>query len=54
MKRSTGAPGFSNQIAPIASSRLIDAVVASLALGASSLCLAVAMLSIRVCQAMPF
>jgi hypothetical protein len=55
MTRSPGAPGFSDQ-SLVASSRLIDAVVASLAFGALSLCVAVTltMLSIRACQAMPF
>ena len=48
MRRSPGAAGFS-QSTPVASSRLIDAVTASLALSAFSLCLVVALtvLSIR-------
>ena len=55
MTRSPGAAGFSGQRAPVASSRLIDAVVASLAFGALSLCLVVTLtvLSLKVCQAMP-
>jgi len=43
MKRPPGAAGFSGQSTPVASSRLIDAVAASLALSAFSLCLAVAL-----------
>jgi hypothetical protein len=43
MKRSPSAAGFSGQSTPVASSRLIDAVAASLALSAFSLCLAVAL-----------
>jgi hypothetical protein len=56
MTRSPGAAGFSGQSFPVASPRLIDAVVASLALGAFSLCLVVTLtvLSIRACMAMPF
>jgi hypothetical protein len=56
MTRSPGAAGFSGQSIPVASPRLIDAVVASLALGAFSLCLVVTLtvLSIRSCMAMPF
>jgi hypothetical protein len=56
MMRSPGASGFNGQSAPVASSRLIDAVVASLAFGAFSLCFVVTLtvLSIRACQAMPF
>ena len=55
MIRSPGAAGFNGQSAPIASTRLIDAVAASLALSAFSLCLVVALtvLSIRSCMAMP-
>jgi len=41
MIRSHAAAGFGGQSAPVASSRLIDAVAASLALGALSLCLVV-------------
>ncbi|SHL23480.1 hypothetical protein SAMN05444159_5387 [Bradyrhizobium lablabi] len=55
MKRSPGATGFVNRHAPVASSRLIDAVAASLAIGSLSLCLIVALtvLSIKVSVAMP-
>jgi hypothetical protein len=54
MTRSSAA-GFSCQHTPVASPRLIDAVVASLAFGAFSLCLVVTLtvLSIRACTAMP-
>jgi hypothetical protein len=54
MTRSSAA-GFSGQHAPVASPRLIDAVVASLAFGAFSLCLVVALtvLSLRACMAVP-
>jgi hypothetical protein len=56
MTRSPGTVGFIGQCAPVSSSRLIDAVAASLVFGAFSLCLAVSltMLSIRACVAMPF
>jgi hypothetical protein len=56
MTRSPGAAGFVSQCAPVSSSRLIDAVAASLVFGAFSLCLVVTLtvLSIRVCAAMPF
>lgn len=56
MRRSPGVNGFGRRNAPVASSRLIDAVVASLACGAFSLCLVVTLtvLSIRACQATPF
>jgi hypothetical protein len=57
MIRSPGATGFSGLSAPVASPRLIDAVAASLAVGAISLCLVVALtvvLSIRTCMATPF
>jgi hypothetical protein len=55
MKRSPGATGFNSCHAPVASSRLIDAVAASLAIGSLSLCLIVALtvLSIKVAVAMP-
>jgi hypothetical protein len=43
MKRSPGAAGFCGQSTPVASPRLIDAVAASLAFSAFSLCLAVAL-----------
>ena len=39
MIRSSGAAGFACQPARVASSRLINAVAASLAFGAASLCL---------------
>jgi hypothetical protein len=39
MIRSPGAAGFACRPAPVASSRLINAVAASLAFGAASLCL---------------
>ena len=52
MKRSPGAAGFSGQSASVASSRLIDAVAASLALAALSLCLVTAF-SVKVGMAMP-
>ena len=57
MTRSPGATGFSGHGAPVASTGLIDAVAASLAVGAISLCLVVALtvvLSIRTCMATPF
>jgi hypothetical protein len=55
MIRSPGAVGFNGHSAPVASSRLIDAVAASLAIGSLSLCLIVALtvLSIKVSMAMP-
>ena len=55
MKRSPTAAGFSGRSASVASSRMTDAVAASLALGAVSLCLIVALtaLSIRISMAMP-
>ncbi len=55
MIRSPGAVGFNGRSAPVASSRLIDAVAASLAIGSLSLCLIVALtvLSIKVSMAMP-
>ena len=55
MIRSHGAQGFSGHSAKVASPRLIDAVVASLAFGAFSLCLAVAIaaLSMKASMAMP-
>jgi hypothetical protein len=43
MKRSPGAAGFSGHSNIVASSRLTDAVAASLAFSAFSLCLAVAL-----------
>ena len=55
MIRSPGAAGFSGRSAPVASSRLTHAVAASLAIGALSLCLIVALtvLSIKIAVAMP-
>jgi hypothetical protein len=56
MIRSSGAWGFSGRSVPVASTRLIDAVAASLAIGSLSLCLIVTLtvLSIKVSMAMPF
>ena len=50
MIRSPGAAGFDSRPAPVASSRLTDAVAASLAIGSLSLCLIVTLtvLSIKV------
>jgi hypothetical protein len=55
MIRSTGAAGFSGSAAPVASTRLNDAVAASLAIASLSLCLIVALtlFSIKVSMAMP-
>ena len=55
MIRSPGATGFNGRSAPVASSRLTDAVAASLAIGSLSLCLIVTLtvLSIKVSIAMP-
>ena len=55
MIRSPGAAGFNGRPAPVASSRLADAVAATLAIGALSLCLIVTLtvLSIKVSMAMP-
>ncbi len=55
MIRSPGAAGFDARTAPVASSRLTDAVAASLAIGGLSLCLIVTLtvLSIKVTMAMP-
>jgi hypothetical protein len=55
MIRSSGAWGFIGRTAPVASSRLNDAVAATLAIGALSLCLVVTLtvLSIKVATAMP-
>lgn len=56
MVRSSGTVGFVSRPAPVASSRLTNAIAATLAIGAFSLCLAVTLtvLSIRVSMAMPF
>jgi hypothetical protein len=55
MIRSSGALGFNGLPAPVASSRLNDAVAATLAIGSLSLCLIVTLtvLSIKVSMAMP-
>jgi hypothetical protein len=55
MTRSPGRAGLDGRPAPVASSRLTDTVAASLAIGALSLCLIVALtvLSIKVTMAMP-
>ncbi|MGY3496569.1 hypothetical protein [Bradyrhizobium sp. USDA 4502] len=42
MKRWSGTAGFDSRPAPVASSRLTNAIAASLALGALTLCLVVA------------
>jgi len=56
MIRSSGTVGFVSRPAPVASSRLTNAIAATLAIGAFSLCLVVTLtvLSIRVSMAMPF
>ena len=55
MIRPSGAWGFNGRSAPVASSRLHDAVAATLAIGSISLCLVVTLtvLSIKVTMAMP-
>ncbi|MEA2818540.1 MAG: hypothetical protein QOJ86_544 [Bradyrhizobium sp.] len=55
MTRSLRAAGFDSHAALVASSRLTNAVAASLAIGALSLCLIVTLtvLSIKVSMAMP-
>ena len=55
MIRSPGTAGFENRPAPVASSRLTNAIAATLAIGALSLCLVVTLtvLSIKVSMAMP-
>jgi hypothetical protein len=55
MIRSTGAAGFSGHAAPVASTRLNDAVAASLAIASLSLCLIVTItvLSSKLGTAMP-
>jgi hypothetical protein len=52
---SSGAAGFDSRVAPVASSRLTQAVAASLAIGALSLCLIVTLtvFSTKVTLAMP-
>ena len=56
MKRSPVASGFTSHSTSVASSRLLDAVAASLALSAIALCLVVTLtaFSIKVSMAMPF
>ena len=55
MIRSPGEVGFESRSAPVASSRLTNAIAASLAIGSLSLCLVVTLtvLSIKVTMAMP-
>jgi hypothetical protein len=55
MSGASGATGFQARPAPAASSRLIDAVAASLAVGSLSLCLIVTLtvMATRVATAMP-
>jgi hypothetical protein len=55
MTRSLRGAGFDSHAAPVASSRLTNAVAASLAIGALSLCLIVTLtvMSIKVGMAMP-
>ena len=56
MIRSPGTVGFDSRRAPVASSRLTNAIAATLAIGAVSLCLAVTLtiVSMRIAMAMPF
>lgn len=55
MRRWSGAAGFHSRPAPVASSRLTNAIAASLALGALTLCLVVAVtvLSSNITMAIP-
>jgi hypothetical protein len=55
MRRSPGVAGFEDRSAPVASSRLHDAVAASLAIGSLSLCLIVTLtvFSLKIGMAMP-
>jgi hypothetical protein len=55
MIRSQGTTGLNGHSAPVAMSRLTDAVAASLAIGTLSLCLVVTLtvLSIKAAMAMP-
>ena len=55
MIRSSGTAGFESRLTPVASSRLTNAIAASLAIGALSLCLVVTLtlLSIKATMAMP-
>lgn len=54
MIRGSAATGFQSQVAPVASSRLTHAVVASLAIAALTLCLSVSLtvLSTKATMAM--
>ncbi|MDE2331376.1 MAG: hypothetical protein KGK16_11425 [Bradyrhizobium sp.] len=55
MNPTLGAAGFASRPAPVASTRLNDAVVATLAIGSLSLCLivTVTVFSIKASMAMP-
>ncbi|WP_426440186.1 hypothetical protein [Bradyrhizobium genosp. P] len=55
MRRSSGTAGFHGRLAPVASTRLTNAIAASLAIGALTLCLVVALtvLSSKIAIAMP-
>jgi hypothetical protein len=53
MTRSPGATGFNSRSAPVASPRLIDAVAASLAFGALSLCLIVTITVLSIGMKLP-
>jgi hypothetical protein len=55
MIRSPGPAGFISRPVPVASARLTNAIAASLAIGALSLCLVVTLtvLSIKVSMALP-
>ena len=55
MMPSPGSAGFGSRPAPVASSRLTNAIAATLAIGALSLCFEVALtvLSIKTTMAMP-
>ena len=55
MIRSSGTAGFQGRPAPVASTRLTNAIAASLAIGALTLCLVVTLtvLSSKIAIAMP-
>jgi hypothetical protein len=55
MIRSSGTAGFQGRLAPVASARLTNAIAASLAIGALTLCLVVTLtvLSSKIAMAMP-
>ncbi len=55
MKRLSGTAGFNGRSPPVASSRLLDAVAAALALAAVSVCLVlcITLLSTKSSMAMP-